>query len=1188
MAKIAFDDIADFDGTIAVPMDLGSDLFPHSYAAGARIYSISWGTTAISYDTMAMEIDKFVYMHDDFTVLVASGNDGPMPWTVASPATAKNIIAVGATERDESVPTFKIEIRVEKTSSASAYLCEISAVANFGPLVRMIPPMTKTVAVASPLNACNPLQSMYGQIALIERGTCTFESKIIHAQNAGALFVIFFNNVDDIIVVMGSENSATQANIPCVLISQTHGAFILKATEIAAMRARKLNITVPIITSVGGENGARHTLADISARGPTNELRIKPDVLCPGIGIYSAHSDGSTTTFNCGMNIGASRASIAIMSGTSMAAPLCAGAAAMVREYFVRGFAASGTANTSVGFAPSAALVKAVLIHSAQPVKIRPSTHSYQSGVRPGTRPSAVYETQYPNMKSGYGQIELSSALQFADSSFQATYFDRQALLNGKRTVFCFRMHNVNPITSSFRVSLVWTDPPGDPTSSQALVNDLDLVVHTPDKTILFGNALSQTDETHGTYSIRDSVNNVEQVRVLSAANGIYSVHVHARDIAIGPQKFALVVSATSILAVLSTSQCAPPTCPDACSGRGNCLGSGICECPLTHGGANCAMPYKTLQLQTQPIALFTTLSVTWLGISYYTFEIANRGTFSLSIVNDSPNVRSDADFYLAKGRLPTKEDFDARIANIFSSGTFQSVGNAGGFWILALLAYEGDVQVLVALTPANNTTAIESVFSDKTVFLHESSSMQNSSTGNLQSQELTCSEACDCKIFTAVTGSLADRVTYDNEYADNLGCWWMIIPDKTDAIQLFLQFGSFVTEKYYNTVTIYECLDTLCRNTSEIEVMSGIDIVVPYTVSTSTGAFLLRFQTDDSASYSGFSATWWTVPLNTSTFDDRGNTTGGAFVTGQSGIIASELNNDIFQNYRWIIGNGTVDTAVFLSYGLSAASAGTISIYQCASLDWSLIENTNASWSPYVPICLGPISLSVGVRNVHDTYSITGVGTMEVVFERNLSQTHNHFEALWNISTINSVIQHTPVPDTPPAISTCNTPLCARFTYETATGTLQIGTQNGTYKANTDYVWTISVDRSKWIRLRFSWFDIEKNYDVVRLYQCIGIETGKQCVDDASWTLFATLSGSLADSAIALSMQDGFVARGAMRVHFTSDSTIEKRGFGAAWLSLHHYSFDIDTTEIDASVTHEPRESMFMELWNRLVDAIR
>jgi len=158
----------------------------------------------------------------------------------------------------------------------------------------------------------------------------------------------------------------------------------------------------------------------------------------------------------------------------------------------------------------------------------------------------------------------------------------------------------------------------------------------------------------------------------------------------------------------------------------------------------------------------------------------------------------------------------------------------------------------------------------------------------------------------------------------------------------------------------------------------------------------------------------------------------------------------------------------------------------------------------------------------------------------------------------------------------------------ETATGTLQLGSEGGTYAANTDYTWTISVDISQWIHLRFSWFDVEKNYDVVRLYQCTGIETGKQCVDDASWTLFATLSGSLADSAVALSMQDGFVARGAMRVHFTSDSTIEKRGFLAVWKHSPYVLFDVGGNgELSTSVTHKPRASMFMELWYRFINTI-
>jgi len=133
LAKIAFDDVASSDGTISVPVDLGIDLFPHSYAAGARVYSISWGTTAIFYDTMAMEIDKFVYTHDDFTVLVAAGNDGPASWTVGSPATAKNMLAVGASEQQRSLPVYKIQIRILPTFATPEFCTKSLRWQRLGP-----------------------------------------------------------------------------------------------------------------------------------------------------------------------------------------------------------------------------------------------------------------------------------------------------------------------------------------------------------------------------------------------------------------------------------------------------------------------------------------------------------------------------------------------------------------------------------------------------------------------------------------------------------------------------------------------------------------------------------------------------------------------------------------------------------------------------------------------------------------------------------------------------------------------------------------------------------------------------------------------------------------------------------------------------------------------------------------------
>ena len=304
-AKIAFDDIGDASGDISVPADFASNLFPHSYAAGARTYSISWGSTAIYYDMMAMQIDKFVFLHDDFVVLVAAGNDGPTAWSVGSPATAKNILAVGATENRVPLPTDNIQIRFSSTASGFELTCNVMAVAAFGPSLLNVPPITKTLALASPVNGCSAIQMASGKVVLIERGLCTFQSKVFHAQAAGAVAVIIFNNIPDTVITMG-ETDTVKINIPSAFISQNNVAVLLQHIAMLANISAFLNVTMPFASVCGTHTAIRHTLADISGRGPTDGLRLKPDVLCPGIGIYSANSDGTLRSQNCGMNLDAS------------------------------------------------------------------------------------------------------------------------------------------------------------------------------------------------------------------------------------------------------------------------------------------------------------------------------------------------------------------------------------------------------------------------------------------------------------------------------------------------------------------------------------------------------------------------------------------------------------------------------------------------------------------------------------------------------------------------------------------------------------------------------------------------------------------------------------------------------------------------------------------------------------------
>lgn len=65
--------------------------------------------------------------------------------------------------------------------------------------------------------------------------------------------------------------------------------------------------------------------------------------------------------------------------GTSMSTPVVAGNAAMARQYFREGWYNSGSKNVSASFEPSAALLKAVLINSAEGMEkagVNPETSS--------------------------------------------------------------------------------------------------------------------------------------------------------------------------------------------------------------------------------------------------------------------------------------------------------------------------------------------------------------------------------------------------------------------------------------------------------------------------------------------------------------------------------------------------------------------------------------------------------------------------------------------------------------------------------------------------------------------------------------------------------------------------------------------------------------------------------------------
>jgi serine protease AprX len=89
-----------------IPENIG-ELFLQAYQAGARVHTNSWGGGDYgAYDEQSHDLDAFVWEHKDMVILFAAGNDGKdvnrdgkiETESITPPATAKNCIAVGASE----------------------------------------------------------------------------------------------------------------------------------------------------------------------------------------------------------------------------------------------------------------------------------------------------------------------------------------------------------------------------------------------------------------------------------------------------------------------------------------------------------------------------------------------------------------------------------------------------------------------------------------------------------------------------------------------------------------------------------------------------------------------------------------------------------------------------------------------------------------------------------------------------------------------------------------------------------------------------------------------------------------------------------------------------------------------------------------------------------------------------------
>ncbi len=238
--------------------------------------------------------------------------------------------------------------------------------------------------------------------------------------------------------------------------------------------------------------------------GPTADGRTKPEICAPGRATISADAGEACAT--------------RWSSGTSMACPVVMGAGVLVRDYFLNGYQGSGSADPSLGFEPTGALVKATLI--AGTVDMEPAG--------------------YPSVWEGFGRLLLDDALYFEGDQRRLWVEDvqhAQGLATGEAAEFFLETTGA-PLP--LRIVMVFMDEPATLGAAYAPVNDLDLEVIDGAQSY-WGNALAGGASVPD--SLPDPLNTVELVLLPAPAATRFTVTVHANQVAGGRQGFALVAT---------------------------------------------------------------------------------------------------------------------------------------------------------------------------------------------------------------------------------------------------------------------------------------------------------------------------------------------------------------------------------------------------------------------------------------------------------------------------------------------------------------------------------------------------------------------------------------------------------------------------------------------------------------------
>lgn len=555
----------DIGSSLSVPFgnnkNLKENLLDVVAEEGAHIISNSWGSTSVQYDELSQEVDWYVWESNLGLPVFSAGNAGIFGYTsVGTPGLGKNTLSVGASlsipvtrdspatfaqyddfDEESDFPERRrpFELKPKNVSTAGRLLnifVNTVAVLESG-TQKFDTDGTVQIKPADPISACNTkiaaTNSEYVLISLrrAQKRGCSPSDTIRNIeQPEGAIKRVLFIN-DQYACGLRALNVEPTAKVG--IVSRKDGELILHAMNATGNGNVEMELSRRPLPDLSSSDDAwRLAIADFSSRGPTWDIRYKPDVIAPGVKTRSADANTGCSTTQ--------------LSGTSMSAPAVSGAAALIRQGLLK---RDGNDDAPI----SANLLKAAIINGAQPIEgfTRQLAEPFEGEADATTADNYIKRPieSSPSCEQGFGRVSVVSSLPLevlgnaTDTSVDPPANEmlvregtvsEEGPQDGSDNSLCVRITGGDDV--ELRATLVWNDFPGSLLSRFALVNDLDLHAR-----------FNETDGFEFQYPLNgkpDGVNTAERMRAQHLkSNTTVQLSVRGFRILKAPQEYALVVS---------------------------------------------------------------------------------------------------------------------------------------------------------------------------------------------------------------------------------------------------------------------------------------------------------------------------------------------------------------------------------------------------------------------------------------------------------------------------------------------------------------------------------------------------------------------------------------------------------------------------------------------------------------------